>query len=83
MGHTWEQFRSALPKPVIPLVKLSWLDLSSTYQLDDTDISMARTPVDFYAMPPKELGNMFVEAYFRTVHPLFPVTFEPEFMQRK
>ena len=50
-----------------------------TYHLDDLDISVAQT-VDENALPPKEIADLLLNAYFTTVHVSFPFLLKNVFL---
>ena len=52
----------------------------STYHLDDLDLSVPEQ-VDDLELPPKSIGDAFVDAYFTTVHPCFPFLSKSRFLQ--
>ncbi|KAI9842489.1 MAG: hypothetical protein M1838_003104 [Thelocarpon superellum] len=51
----------------------------STYHLDDLQPSLV-DPVGEWNLPPKEVADTFVEAYFATVHPCFPLLHKARFL---
>ncbi|KAF8252582.1 hypothetical protein K440DRAFT_535974 [Wilcoxina mikolae CBS 423.85] len=54
----------------------------STYHLDDLDISLSKTQVDIYTVPEKPIADGLIDAYFTTVHPLFPIIHKPGFLSQ-
>jgi len=46
------------------------------------DISLAKPQVDIYAVPEKPIADGLIDAYFATVHPLFPIIHRPSFMSQ-
>jgi hypothetical protein len=46
------------------------------------DISLAKSQVDIYAVPEKPIADGLIDAYFATVHPLFPIIHRPSFMSQ-
>ncbi|KAF8537240.1 fungal-specific transcription factor domain-containing protein [Trichophaea hybrida] len=56
--------------------------IGSTYHLDDLDISLAKTQVDIYIVPEKPIADGLIDAYFTTVHPLFPIIHKPSFLSQ-
>lgn len=58
--------------------------LGATYHMDDIDLSLVtqygEKQLDPYVLPPKELGDSLIQAYFITLHPLVPLLSRREFM---
>lgn len=56
----------------------------ATYHLDDIDISLKGEfgqTVSPYELPPKDVADHYIKAYFETVHPLLPTINKKGFMQ--
>jgi hypothetical protein len=54
---------------------------SMNYNLDDLAI-FPPEPVEVYQLPPREVSDMFADAYFASVHPFFPIISKRTFLSQ-
>lgn len=50
------------------------------YHMDNVDLSVVGDQIDPFALPEKFVGDVFIKAYFDTVHPTFPIVLKQLFM---